>query len=171
MKGTLVKTLIFFILLLVGYYFLFLGPKLAFPSKLLQAEERLAKHHFNLLQNRLSFVELTKLDTNSADFDLKKSNLVGTLQKTSKDGFKALENPPKLPEVNKELSDRYQELLNETRKIYEDQERLLEKVFATDSYKAGVEILKSDESIKLLTRQTNLILEFEYWLSQLKELR
>jgi hypothetical protein len=171
MKGTLVKTLIFFILLLAGYYFLFLGPKLAFPSKLLQAEERLAQHHFKLLQNRLSFVELTRLDPNSAGFSLEKSNLVLIVNKTNEEGLNDLENPPKLPEVNKELSDRYQELLNETRKIYENQNKLLEKVFDTDSYEVGVEILKSDESIKLLTRQTNLILEFEYWLSQLKELR
>jgi hypothetical protein len=171
MKDTLVKTFIFLILLLAGYYFLFLGPKLAFPSKLHQVEERLAEHHFNLLQNRLSFVELTKLDPNSTSFNLEKSNLVATVKKTSEEGLNALEKQSELPKIDNDLNNRYKSLLEETRAVYENQEKLLEEVFATDSYEAGVKILYSEEAIELLTRQTNLILEYDFLLSQLKELR
>ncbi len=171
MKGALVKTFVFLILFLTGYYFLFLGPKLAFPSKLLQVEERLAQHHFSLLQNRLSFVELTRLNPNSASFNLEKSNLVATVKKTSEEGLNALEKQSELPKIDNDLNSRYMSLLEETRMVYEDQEKFLEKVFATDSYQAGVEILKSDESIKLLTKQTNLILEYNFWLSRISRLR
>jgi len=171
MKDTLVKTFVFLILLLAGYYFLFLGPKLAFPSKLLQAEERLAQHHSNLLQNRLSFVELTRLDPNSTGFNLEKSNLVLIVKKTNEEGLNALEKQSELPKIDNDINSRYESLLGETRTVYEDQEKLLEKVFATDSYQEGVEILYSEEAIELLTRQTNLILEYDFLLSRLKQLR
>jgi hypothetical protein len=171
MKGTLVKTFVLLILLLAGYYFLFLGPKLAFPNKLLQTEERLAKHHSSLLQNRLSFVELTKLDPNSASFNLEKSSLVATVKETNEEGLNALKKQSELPKIDNDLNSRYESLLEETRSVYEDQERLLEKVFATDSYQAGVGILKSDESIKILTKQTNLILEYDFWLKKINEIQ
>jgi len=41
---------------------------------------------FNFTQNRVSFVGLTRLDPKGGNFNLEKSNLVGTLQKTIKEG-------------------------------------------------------------------------------------
>ena len=171
MKDALVKTFVFLVFFLVGYYFLFLGPKLAFSDKLLQAEEELAQHHSKLLQNRLSFVELTRIDLDSASFNLEKSNLVATVKKTNEEGLNVIEKQSELPKIDNDINNRYISLLEETKTVYEDQEKLLEKVFATDSYQAGVEILKSDESIKLLTKQTNLILEYDFWLKKINELQ
>jgi|GEM_PF-7054935 len=158
------RGVLIFLLLLASYYFFFLKPKIELPNRINKAQEILTNHHSTLLQNRLSFVELTKLDPEAGTFNLEKSSLIGTLQETSKEGLKTLENPTKLPEVNKELSERYNKLTSETRELYEKQDRLFEKVFATDSYEAGTELLRSDESIKILTTQTNLILEYKYWL-------
>jgi len=170
MKKTLGR--IFLIFLFLGScYLFFLKPKLESQNKLEKAKNILSEHHTNLLQNRLNFIELTKLNPNSGTFDLEILNLTGILKKTNEDGLKILEAQPQLPKVDKELSERYDNLLSETKAVYEKQKNLLEKAFATNSYKAGVEILKSDESISILTDQTNLILEFEYYLTLLKELR
>ncbi len=64
-----------------------------------------------------------------------------------------------------ELTKRFSILLSETKKIYEEQESLLERVFETKTYEEGVEILKSDQTVGLLTRHTNLILEYKFWLN------
>ena len=45
----------------------------------------------------------------------------------------------------------------EEKRFFEKQNEILTKVFATNSYEEGVAILKSDESIKLLSDQANLI--------------
>lgn len=171
MKETLGKALLIFTLLLAGYYFFFLKPQLELPNKLTKTEKVLSEHHTTLLQNRLAFVELTKLNPDSAVFNLEKSNLVGTLQKTNEEGLKALENPTIPPEVDESLSERYIGLLSETKAVYEKQNELLEEVFATNSYEAGTKILKSDESISTLTDQTNLVLEFEFWLKKINSLQ
>ena len=116
-------------------------------------------------------MELTKLDSNSPGFDLEKSNLVTIVKKTNEEGLKALSGQSELPKIDNDLNNRYKSLLEETKTVYEDQEKLLEKVFATDSYEEGIEILYSEEAIELLTRQTNLILEYDFLLSRLKKLR
>lgn len=167
----LARTVLLLILFLASYYLLILRPQLTLPNKLLKAERQLSRHRSTLLQNRLALVELTRLDPDSAGFNLEKSSLVATVQETNKEGLEALTKPTAIPEVDKKLSGRYQELLSETRGIYEEQGEFLKRVFATDSYKEGVEILRSDGAISILTDQTNLILEFEYYLNRLKELR
>ncbi len=135
------KALFLFLLLIGGYYFL---------SKAQIAKEKvLATHYSNLVQNRLAYVELAKLNPKDASFDTQKSNLVGIIKETNKKG------------MEKPLSDKEKE-------IFERQNKILEKVFATKSYEEGVLILKSPESVKLLVDQTNLILELEFQLSKLK---
>lgn len=165
----LVKITIFVSLLFTSYYLFVLKPGLEFPNKLLSAEKSLFLHHNNLLQNRLSYVELTRLEPNSANFSLEKSSLVSTFQKTNQEGIELVSREDRIPEIDKELDKRFPTLLSETKTIYEDQNKLLEKVFATGSYEEGVTILKSEESINLLTRQTNLILEYEFWLDKMNQ--
>jgi len=165
------QTTLIFLFLLGSYYLFFLKPQLTLPNKLNSVEKTLSEHHTTLLQNRLGFFELTKLDPNSANFNIEKSNLVGTLQKTNKEGLEAIDKAQDIPNIDKELSKRYKELLSETRKVYETQNKLLEKVFATNSYEAGVKVLKSEEAVLLLTSQTNLLLEYNFWLERINKSR
>lgn len=118
-------------LVLAGYYFGYLKPHEA-KVKLMSV------HYSNLVQNRSAYVSLAKLDPGSADFDIQKSNLVGIIKETNAKG------------LQKPINDEEKELL-------ERQNALLNKVFATNSYEEGVAILKSSESVKLLSDEANLI--------------
>lgn len=126
-----IKVLVIFAVILLGYYFIYLLPH--------KGEVKEASSHYsNLVQNRTAYVNLTKLDSKSPSFDIQKSNLVDIIKKTN---AKGLEKP-----INEE-----------ERRFFEKQNEILDRVFATDSYEEGVAILKSDESIKLLIDQSNLI--------------
>ncbi len=137
------KALFLFLLLIGGYYFF---------SKVQIAKERvLTIHYSNLVQNKISYLNLAKLNPKDPSFDMQKSNLVGIIKETNKRG---LEKP---------LSDKEKE-------IFERQNKILEKVFATKSYEEGVTILKSPESVKLLVDQTELIQDLAREREKLKAL-
>lgn len=160
----LFKVLIIASLIFIGYYFILLKPKIDQPQKLAKTQTILSSHKNSLIQNKVSFVELSKLNPNSPGFEYEKKELVETLKVSIENGKASIENPEKLPDINKGLSERHPGLLEETKQVYLDQEQLLKKVFATKSFEEGVEIMRSDESIRLLTKQTNLILEYDFWI-------
>lgn len=162
------KTLLFFLLLVGGYYLLFLNPQIKYSRALLEAERVIGEHTaFNLLQNRIAFVELTKLDLQMGNFNFEKADLVSTLQKTGKDGLEQLEKGVKIPNINTQLKKRFPALIAETKEVYQNQDKLLKKVFATSTYADGIAIMKSPEAVELLTKQTNLILEYQFWLEEI----
>lgn len=167
----ILKTLFIASLLLAGYYLFFLKPKLELPNKLLLTEKILSSHHSNLLQNRLSYVELTRIDPETPAVDLEKSNLMGIIKKTNQEGLEALNKKENLPNVDPKLSQRFPELLKAEKEIFERQGSLLEKLFAQKTYADGIKILKGEESIKLLTDQTNLTLEYQFWLEKINKLQ
>ena len=125
------KVLIILAATLLGYYFIYLLPHQGRVSEA-------SAHYSNLIENRTAYVNLAKLDSKNPSFDIQKSNLVGIIKETNRKG---LEKP-----INAE-----------EKRIFEKQNEILTKVFATNSYEEGVAILKSDESIKLLSDQANLI--------------
>lgn len=119
----------------VGYYFGYLKP---YQAKVREA----SIHYSNLIQNRTAYINLAKLDPDDPSFDIQKSNLIDIIKETNTKGLK--------------------EPLNDTEKqVFEKQNNLLERVFATKSYEDGVEILKSDESIKLLKDMSGLLAELQ----------
>lgn len=125
------KVLAILVLVLAGYYFGYLKPHQ-------ETVKKIASHYSNLVKNRTAYVDLAKLDPEDSNFDVQKSNLISIIKETN---TKGLEKP-----------------LNDTEKdIFVKQNALLEKVFATGSYNDGVVILKSEESIKLLTDEADLI--------------
>lgn len=129
------KVAIILAVISVGYYFGYLKPH--------QAKVREASIHYsNLIQNRTAYINLAKLNSDDPSFDTQRSNLIDIIKETNAKGLK--------------------EPLNDTEKqIFERQNNLLEKVFATKSYEEGVEILKSDESIKLLKDMSDLLAELQ----------
>ena len=164
----ILKTLIITFLILLIYYLLILKPKIEAEKKLNQAEETLRLHKDTLVQNRISFVEITRLNPKYLDFQRETSIQFNLIEKTQKEGLKLIEEKNYLPPLNLDLN--FQELLDETKTFY-DQETFLKKVRSTTSYKEGLEILKSDEAINLLVRQTNLILKYNYWLEKVKNFK
>ena len=83
-------------------------------------------------------------------------------------GLSDIENNKVIPNVNKELYNRLPYLLSDLKRVYEEQNEILDKVYTTKSYDEGLTILKSEKAVKLLTMQTNLILEYEYWIEKLE---
>ena len=165
------RTVLLLLLLSLGYVFLILRPKINLANKALEAEKIVAEHHSNLLQNRLAYVQLSKLDSESPSFDHEKSELIATIKKTNKEGLKNIEEEHEIPELNENINNDYDELLQTTQEVLEKQNNLLNKVFQTSSFEQGTIILKSNEAIEILTEQTNLILKYEFLLSKIRELR
>ena len=133
MKYSILVIKILFVLglLSAGYYFGYLLPH--------QAKNReVSIHHSNLVQNRTAYVGLAKLNSQDPSFDSQKSNLIDIIRVTNSKG---LEKP----------------LNNEEKRIFEKQNEILVRVFATKSYEEGVVILKSNESLQLLIDEAELI--------------
>jgi len=126
----IVKSLAILILLCAAYFF--------YVRVETSKEKNISIHYANLVKNKLSYISLSKLDPKSPGFDIEKSNLIEIIKETNKIG---LEKP----------------LNNKEEEILTRQNVILDKVFATKSYEEGVAILKSQESIDLLTDQTALI--------------
>lgn len=163
------KTLLFAGVLVLFYYLSFVKPKIELRTNLFIATNTLSTHLTNLTQNRVAYIRLTQLEPNSVSFQTDTGSLVDVLQKSQKDGLKLTEEKKSLPTL-KDLQIDYPNLIKETENVYKDQGKLLEKVMATESYVEGLKILKSDEAIELLTRETNLILEYQFWLEKMKNL-
>lgn len=130
-----IKVLVILGTLSAGYYFGYLKPHQA-------KTKEISIHYSNLVQNRMAYINLSKLDRKRPDFDIQKSNLVDIVSQTN---TKGLENP----------------LAPEEKRIFERQNEILTKVFATASYEEGVAILKSEDSVRFLTDETKLIEEYK----------
>ena len=147
----LFQILIFTAVISSVYYFLFLKPKIERQEKITSAAAEINIGLLLLVQNRIAYIELTRLDADSVNFNAEKSALVATLKKTNREG---LDNP--------EIDDKAKE-------IFQRQDKLLERVFATKSFEEGAAILKSEEGLELLTDQTNLILHLRQELEELEK--
>lgn len=132
--STIVKILFFLVLIIAGYYF--------FSKLLITKEKDLAFHYSNLVQNKIAYINLAKINPKDPSFGIQKSNLIGIVKETNKKG---LENP-----IN-----------SSEKEIFTRQNVILEKVYSTKSYEEGISILKSPESVKLLSDQTVLIEELK----------
>lgn len=154
--------------LLSLYYLAYLKPKIELQNKLNDAENTISPHMSALIQNRIAYLELTRLNANSINFQTDILSIVNNLQETQREGLKNISEKNTIPEIE-ELDTDFPELIKETEDIYKKQEELIVKVTATDSFEEGVRILKSDEAIILLTRQTNLILKYRLLSDQIKE--
>ena len=142
--GIILKVLICTGLFLAANYPLFLYPKLLISNALINTKRTLSTHYYALLQNRLSYMGLTKLDLSSGNFEDEKSEIIGELQKTNEDGLKNLENPKKLEKVNsapreiltflnKDISTAYPSLIEKNKKVYEEKNKFIESLKVIDS--------------------------------------
>ena len=165
--GVFFKTLFISLAIFSTYYFFFLKPKIELTQNRSETIKILSLHKDTLIQNRIAYITLTQLDADSANFNAEKVGAVNTLKTTRENGLSDIENNKVIPNVNKELYNRLPYLLSDLKRVYEEQNEILEAVYATESYDEGLTILKSEKAVKLLTMQTNLILEYEYWIEVL----
>lgn len=143
----LIKVLIFTLILFGIYYFFFLRQQAEAASKI----KTLSQYHSNLVQNRLAYVALTRLDPDDPNVLDKKDNLFTKINQTQKEGDNF---------ADQRIKD-----------IYQRQTKIIEELKTKETFKEGLEVLKGPASVSLLVDQTNLILEFEYYLARLRELR
>lgn len=182
-----IKVILLLLVLFGGYYIFFLAPKLALPNAYLKAQEVFAQHRANLVQNRVALVELARLSADSSDLFNKEAELLQKLQQTNTEGVQSLEKNKKLPYVagtpnelldflNNDLPAALFPLLLKEREILEEQQSIIAalieliKKYPTSKEKvlaAQFALIRSDASVKLLTRLTNLILEYDFWLKQI----
>lgn len=154
--------------LVTGFFYLFVVlPSIKKLKEIKTTQASLVKHYSLLMQNRVAYIGLTKLNTGSYDFNLRKSEIIDKIRKSSKEGTDLINAQGEVPNVNKDLEKRFDSLLNETKEVYSQQEQFLNKVFETKSYESGVALIKSDEGLQVLTKQTNLVIEYQYWVNEL----
>lgn len=189
-KTILVKVVALLLIFLGLYYILFLAPKIALPNAFLESQAVFAEHRTNLVQNRIALVELARLSPNSADIFNKEAELLKKLQATNEQGIKLLEENKELPSVagvgngflyflNNDLPVTLQSLRLKERQILEEQQSLIASLIdliqqSATAPKAEVlstqfALIRSDSSVKLLTRQSNLILEYDFWLKKISD--
>lgn len=130
-KALILKTVIIFSITLGVYYFLFLLPQKT--QSQIQRQE-----YFNLLQNRVAYVELIKLNPQNPNYTSQKIDLIAKIKETNKKGLEA---------QNKDI-----------KKVMEAQKEILDKLFQTKTYEGGITLLTSTKSIKMLTSETNLLI-------------
>lgn len=121
--------------LLAGYYFLILKPRLALPKALLESQQILGEFHEVLLQNRIALTELTRLDPSTSDFFDEKQRSLTRLNETNQAALKLANNPPPLPKkTTNELNDlkkAYPSLTQQTKTLLELQQSLIKKLNLT----------------------------------------
>ncbi len=163
------KVAFIFLILSFFYFSFYLSPKIKRQKEISDIKRYILTSYYILVQNKISYVFLTRLDEKSPDFNLEKSEIIESLKSTQKRGLEYLGNPIPKESFDKNLSATLSTLSLETEKIYEEQKNLLDKVFSTKSYQEGLNLLKSKEAVNLLTRQTNLLLEYQFWLERLAQ--
>ncbi len=162
-----VRVILMLSILFSSYYFIYLKPKVQLAKNISELEKVLTLNKTTLTQNRIAYIELTRLNSESPSFTREVTNIIAILEKTQKDGSERIQNQSPLPKTNTD-SNKITTLLHNTDAFYREQQELMKKIKQTGSYNEGLSIIKSGESVKLLTKQTNLILEYGYWLDELK---
>lgn len=166
-----VKTLIFTLVLLAVYYFSFIRPELALPNALVKSQSILASQHFNLLQNRLTLLELTRSDSTAANFNEEKSDLLSKLDKSNKDGLKQLKAETKLPKIyrpfdqtsdflNNQLAQAYLDLAEKNRRLLQNQQLLIRDLVSLDNKMRNIFLYDPEIDLiqlNLATQKTELI--------------
>lgn len=145
--NNLLRVVVLLLILIGAYYIFFLIPKVQAAAKV----KTFTEYHSNLVQNRISYVDLTKLKPNDSNVQSQKNALLLKISETQKQGVNF---------TDKRVKD-----------IYERQSRLIEKLKNSKTFEEGINLLKGQESVVLLTDQTNLILELEFQLERLKAKR
>jgi hypothetical protein len=162
MKGLLAKISLSFILITTAYYFLFLQPQ----HQLYQAKQALSTHRTNLIQNRLAITQLINLKPTNPYFTQEQSLLLKQLQTTNQQGLENLTNQETILNLPKNIDQTVTQLQTKHQTLLQNQQQLITRLQQTNNLQV---IFTSPQAITLLTRQTNLILEYDHLLNQFNQ--
>ncbi|OGH60023.1 MAG: hypothetical protein A2725_00020 [Candidatus Magasanikbacteria bacterium RIFCSPHIGHO2_01_FULL_33_34] len=173
----IIKVIILLSLFLFIYYLLYIKSNLIISENLIKTEKILNEQKNYISQSRITFIELIKLDPKSPNFVLEKRNEVKTLNEINEKALIYLENPYTYPKIfikpkkysnflGNELKEKMMKLRQKNKNFFIEQKEFFSKL-ETINFQDQTEFLKSAESIKLLTKQTNLILEHQFLLDKI----
>lgn len=159
------------LILLTGFYLFFLKPKIEIPKKLLEIENLLTDKKLNLSQNRVSLIELTKLDARNREFPETKDQLLITILESNEKGLKGLEKEFKTKGVtstpseisnfiNTKLLPGIPILLEKHKEILERQKQILPKIEDIEKISKNLFIydpVRDLGSVKLITEKAELV--------------
>ncbi|MDP2693188.1 MAG: hypothetical protein Q8O88_06175 [bacterium] len=175
------KTLIVTAILLFGYYWLFLRPELIIWEKVQKNEQILIVQKNYLSQSRIIMVELIKSDVNDYYYPthLKKTlELLSQINNTAlKKSKETISYDPVLSLGRKNIRAYNRNILSGIYKITEENKVFLSKQKEMLSnlqllnFDQQKEFLHTNQVVPLLTEQTNLTLEYDYWLNQITVLK
>ena len=175
--GLFIRILILFLLFLFVYYLLYIKSNLVISKTLIESEKVLNEHKNYISQSRITFIELIKLDPESPNFVLEKRNEIKTLDEINKKALEYLANPYNYPKIlikpneysnflDNKLEKGLISLAEKNKNFFLEQKKFFSKL-ETINFQDQTEFLKSPESIKLLTEQTNLIFEYNFLLDKI----
>ena len=167
-KGIAIRSLMFLGIFL-AVYGLWSGLRFEYHRELGRFGAELSELRWNLVQNRLAFVGLTKFDPTSPSAIGEKEVLLKNVEESIKAGLEKTDNIRTRRMIDPILTRKWSELIRMHREIYSGQRGILENLYKQQTFTDGMKVLQSEESVKLLTDQTNLILEYEFWEDRVRE--
>jgi len=152
------RVILLLVIFSAGYYLFFLAPKIALSKAYLKAEGLFMEHRANLLQNRIAFVGLARLDANSANVNGEKIDLFAMLKKTNEEGLRLLDEKNELADFkgipseqskffNNDLRGTFPSLLGEERTILEEQKRLIPDLGSFDAATANLLNYRAEQDL------------------------
>lgn len=166
-------TVVFLSFLFSFYYLFFLSPRLVLIGQIDKTQSYLKSTNLYLLQNRISLTELARLDNNSGDFNGSAAYLIRTIKETNSRGLESLKSQHSLSNLKDAgVSDKSINKLSDSAKsFFSDQERFVNDLLKEEDFSKKLSLLKSKRSVSLLTREGNLILEYNLWIDKLENLK
>lgn len=153
--GIFLKAFLLAALFLAGYYFLLLKPRYEVTNELLAAETQVAQLQANLVESRLTILELSELDDQSPIFREQRASLVQSLKDLQAQGLELLDN-----EFPSELAD----LIKTHEHIFQQQQSLIDGLEAGDDQSSQLES-------EVISAQKQLIDQYDLFLKKLSDLK
>lgn len=166
-KEIILKTLLISILLFACYYIFVFRPREKYIKNLSEDRNNLQTHYSYLVQNKIAFENLKKIDVKNTHANFDKEKSIEIVTKTSQEGASRIKNNKYMPKTNKELKGRYTDLLNETLLIYINEDNLMDELKRASDYSKGMELLSSEKYNEILSKQSQLIIEYTELITKL----
>ena len=175
------KTVLAAFVLFFGYYWLFLRPDVLLWKNVKQNEEVLVIQKNYLSQSRIILVELIKADVNNPYYP---TYLKSTLEILAKINNSAREKTAKeityepilslgrkhIRAYNRNILSGIQNIAEKNKIFLKEQKEFLDSLQSKNYYEQK-DFLVGNKAVVFLTKQTNLILEYDYWLKKITNLK
>jgi len=139
----------FLALIGVVFYQFYFIPRQVLPTKLLEIEQVLARNSLNLVQNRVSLVEIVNLNAASPLFGEEKGTLLAIISNSNSGGLEKVLSSVSVSTIiglpigninliNNEIINEIPNLLNSSKEIYERQQVFLKQIKSINSVNENI---------------------------------